>query len=590
MAPAVRWVTPALIAATFAALAWWTWGAWPDAAVDFGQQAYLPWRVAEGEVLYRDLAFFNGPLSVQINALLFNVFGPHLRTLFLANLAVLAAVTWLAHGLLLAVADRTTALVGSLFLLVVSGFGHLVTIGNYTFVAPYAHELTHGMLLVLAALACMRQFRSGGQVRWLVAAGLLAGATVLTKAELSAAAVPALLLDVGLTLAARNDRRRWSVLLAALVAPVAVAFLLQLRVMPAEEALWAVLGGWRVALRGDVADLPFFRRGLGVDDVGRSLGLLAGWTARWLALAALAVATGLMLQRFRPRSPRVETGVAVLAGLATMLWVWQSGLAWKHVARPLPLLAAGLLVTGLVLWRRTRDPVWIPRVSLALLALGLVGKMALNTRLHHYGFVLALPAALLAVALLVHGLPLRTARWGGQALVPRGVAVGAVLGLCAALLQVTAGHVAAKRVPVGQGPDAFRGDAAAVYVNAAAGWLLEPQGGAPGPARTLAVLPEGAMVNLLTRRVNPTGYTTLMPTELRVFGEAAVLAAFQARPPDDIVVLHKDTSEFGARFFGKDYAPRLGAWLRANYRQVRQAGAEPLTGDGYGVALWQRLR
>ena len=39
-----------------------TWLTWPDAFVDFSREVYLPWRVSCGDVLYRDLAYYFGPV------------------------------------------------------------------------------------------------------------------------------------------------------------------------------------------------------------------------------------------------------------------------------------------------------------------------------------------------------------------------------------------------------------------------------------------------------------------------------------------------------------------------------------------------
>ena len=68
-----------------------TWQTWPHAFVDFGRELYVPWRLVEGEVLYRDVLYFNGPLSPYLNALWFALFGTSLRTLVLCNLATVAA-------------------------------------------------------------------------------------------------------------------------------------------------------------------------------------------------------------------------------------------------------------------------------------------------------------------------------------------------------------------------------------------------------------------------------------------------------------------------------------------------------------------
>ena len=88
-----RWLGPVIVAATGAAMIAWTWRAWPDPVVDFGRELYVPWRLAEGDVLFRDIAWFNGPLSPYWNALWFRVFGAGLMTLACVNLALLALTT-----------------------------------------------------------------------------------------------------------------------------------------------------------------------------------------------------------------------------------------------------------------------------------------------------------------------------------------------------------------------------------------------------------------------------------------------------------------------------------------------------------------
>ena len=56
-------VAAALLVLLALAMLWWTWGRWPDVLVDFGRELYVPWRLASGDVLYRDVAYLNGPLS-----------------------------------------------------------------------------------------------------------------------------------------------------------------------------------------------------------------------------------------------------------------------------------------------------------------------------------------------------------------------------------------------------------------------------------------------------------------------------------------------------------------------------------------------
>jgi len=106
--------------------------------------------------------------------------------------------------------------------------------------------------------------------------------------------------------------------------------------------------------------------------------------------------------------------------------------------------------------------------------------------------------------------------------------------------------------------------------------------------QTLAVLPEGVMLNFLLRRPNPTPYTNFMPTEVVFFGDAGMLEAFKAHPPDWISLVHKDTSEFGFRFFGQDYGQELFAWIMEAYQPVGVVGSIPLKDDRYGILLLVR--
>ena len=53
--------------------------------IDFGREVYYPEQILQGKVLYKDLFNIYGPLSYQINALLYKIFGAKLSTLYLSG-------------------------------------------------------------------------------------------------------------------------------------------------------------------------------------------------------------------------------------------------------------------------------------------------------------------------------------------------------------------------------------------------------------------------------------------------------------------------------------------------------------------------
>ena len=136
-----------LHAVTFAALTWWSWRKWADPLVDFGRELYVPWQLANGKVLYRDIAHFFGPFSQYLNALWFRLFGVSLTTLIFSNLTILAATVAGIHYLFAVSCGPSAATAASMLVLLLFGFSQYADVGNYAFVAPYSHEATHSIAL-----------------------------------------------------------------------------------------------------------------------------------------------------------------------------------------------------------------------------------------------------------------------------------------------------------------------------------------------------------------------------------------------------------------------------------------------------------
>jgi hypothetical protein len=85
------------------------------------------------------------------------------------------------------------------------------------------------------------------------------------------------------------------------------------------------------------------------------------------------------------------------------------------------------------------------------------------------------------------------------------------------------------------------------------------------PEATFVALPEGVMLNYLTRRTNPTRYISFMPPELSIFGQEKMLFELRANPPDFVVQVSRGLREYGYRGLGVDYATELSKWMRMNY-------------------------
>ncbi|MEN6459644.1 MAG: hypothetical protein ABFC63_12025 [Thermoguttaceae bacterium] len=585
------WWGPVAIASAALAMLAWTWGTWPDVLIDFGVERYIPWRLAQGDVLYRDIAFHNGPFSQYFNALCFGLFGSSLRTLVFSNLVWLALLICLLHYALRQVGSRTAATIACLVFVLLFAFGQYLGIGNYNYVCPYAHEMTHGLTLSLAAVVAAWPADRRQRSR-MALGGLALGIAFLTKTEVFLPGAFATATAVALSLwfqrpGWRPTIARVGCFLIAFLVPPTIAFVCLATAMPTAQAMLGTLGTGAVALHRDILDLPFYRRGIGLDQPMHNAWLMLSLTGLEAIILAPAAALGLLLRR--PQRFRRVIVAAVFFAMGAILWCLQTHIPWYDMARPLPILMlamAAAVVASFVRGPRKRADQFrlVRQVSLLVFAMVLLTKIALYARIYHYGFILAMPAVLLLCVAAFDWIPRFLDRRGGFGPVFAAAAAALLSVTIVAHLDVQSQLISAKTCRVGAGADAFWAYAAGDLVNTITAEIAKRT----PPAKTLAVFPEGVMINCLTRLRNPTPYIHLMPTELILFGEQRIQAAYQAHPPDLIVFAHKDTSEFGLRFFGQNYGQRLADWVLANYRPVALAGSLPFQNDQFGILLLEK--
>jgi len=569
----------------------WSWNTWPDVVVDFGQQLYIPWQLSQGQVLYRDIATYNGPLSQYWNALWFLMLGASLRTLVIANLVLLGGLIILLHHVMRRVAGELAAVGACLVFVLVFAFGQYTGIGNYNYVCPYAHEMTHGLLLSLAATACVWGFPRRG-LPALLLGGLCLGGAFLTKSEVFQAGAAGAVGALGLTIWARRPGRKQAprmiaTFLAGFLLPPVTSFGLLCLAMPAGQALLGTIGSWRTLAYPQLAGLRFFREGLGVDNIPGNLKWMLWILGQYLVIpvpaAALAWAAG------RAGKWRWMVGLAALAGTMAIVWSCRAMVDWVGIARPFPLIVLAAIIVFLVRFVRLRgDPsramALVAPISLSLLGLCLLAKMILNARICNYGFVLAMPAAMIVVAAMLEWIPSAIRRLGGSAWIFRAAAVGMLLPTVFVHLRVQDLQHRMKTSVVASGPNAFIADGRGAFVNA----MLEELAARVKPGESLVAFPEGAMLNFLSGLPNPTPYTNFMPPELLVFGQERMLESLRAARPEWILLVHKDTSEFGHQFFGLDYGHDIAAWIASNYDPISMTGRPPLQDEYFGMMLLRR--
>lgn len=580
MKPLPRWLDAASLLALFFGLLAATWMRWPDALVDFWRNLYVPWRLSEGALLYTEVTDWYGPLPSLAVAAAFSLFGPGLDVLVAINTAVALGCLGALHAALSLVGDRRSAWVGGAVFVTVFCFGQYTTLGNYNFITPYVSQATWGFLGVLLCLeGALRNLSEESRRGWLTAGAGLAIAW-LSKAETLWAA--GTVLAALAALHRRPPPGRFFLGFAAVGAPVWLLLTAQGGPAYGLRAFNQVLVfTLSPDVRATLAAVPIFSTDLGTDAPLENLRSHAAWGAGLLGVVLLVA--------LAPRAWRRSAPATAVVGLA--LGVAVVALTdWLRVGRALlvPVVLTAALAGGAALRGKQR---WAPLALLCLAALAMLSRMALNVRLFHYGFTMAVLATMVAVHLLVFEAP-RFRLPAGEAL--PAVWLGAAALVLAGSARLTAHALAmhgAKSATVARGRDAFVSFTPQQHRNPGLvnEMVAAVEQQAPG-AKSLVVFPDGAAVSYLTRRPSPIPEFEFNPVSLGFSGMDAVLARLEAHPPDLVLFCSYDLRSHGTPFFGATDASgrALVAWAQRHYTVVASGPPGPLSVTGHAWDLLAR--
>jgi len=579
-------IWPALVLVTGGILIALTWGRWTEILVDFGREVYTAWRLAEGDVLYDDIAYFSGPLSPNLNALWFRLFRPGIWVLLTMNGLLLALLMVISYTILQRLTAPAPAAIACISFLLLCAFSHYSTYGSFNFLAPYSHELTHGLVLTGVGLLFLRRLAIGHPASAL-GVGFCSGLALLTKPEMALASVGAIGLGVTLSLAGNDlfqvGRKRALVWFGSgLVLPL-LWYAMSVPPPITHHLFSALVSPWTAVANGEVRGLLFYQAGLGLDRPGRNLLWMGVWCGIW---GVLVGAPSLIASRLQGRLRKLRGTGLVAFGLTVPL-----SLVAVITAEPFrafgPLLPMTIFL--LVAHTRARPPGsdrkawgnWVLGTSALAFSLLLLLKMGLRPQMRWYGFALAGPALMASVAWILDP---RSGRGTGSA-GGRHARIGAA---AAVLISVTGFHLAAtyfqlskRTLPVGEGRDRIMTDEArGVAIASALDGLRERK---EGPS-TLLVVPEGVMINYLVRMRSPTPFINLMPPELIIFGEEAIEAALNAHPPDFVLEVPKPGNDLGAEF-GTGFGRSIKRWIDRQYLESDAFSGGDFLGERFIVRL-----
>jgi hypothetical protein len=595
----------AALAICFAALTALTWRKWGVPEIDAGAELTTADLVKHGALAYRDVRYWYGPLGLYSLALAFRLLGTSFTTAYAFGLAQTMAILAAFYALARQWLEPLSAGLASAILLAI-GFSGTA----FNFVLPHTDSATFGLLFLLLALLCLTRER-------LLAAGAMAGLTGLTRPEFYGVALAALAVYAVVTFrfAGRGAAARaaWRLALGALTIPAAVLGWFAWRVGAStlvSENLWPAkfiaVGArterdWMPFTAASLAGLAL-RAGIYVGVVwalvrsaegvavarSRKSRVVAAWPLLAVVLA-LTVTDGVLRASGVLTAQRAAIELEARHLMLGMSWLPALGLAAAVLA------AVGLLRGALPGFRQGRPNAYRerevrppplggswPADAALIVAAALLGLRAYNAFTTEGSYAPYYAAPLVLLLAIAHT---RLAERRPQA---RAVAIGALGVVAAGLAAYALGGLYVHENTVVHTPrGTFMTTAAAAPALAGAVGAIDASTRAGEPV--LAAPLDGGLY-FMANRPPALRELSLLPALLATRGEErAAVARLRREHVTLAVVGARDFSSWGTPTFGVDYAPLLGAYLRAAAVGVTTTGApdNPVGGtnpsDGFTV-------
>lgn len=147
--------------------------------VDVSREAYIPWQVLKGQVLYKDIFNVYGPLGYQINAVLYFLFGINLNTLYFAGFINSLVILFTVFHTVKLFADKKTSLAVTGLVMFVCVYAQ----NFFNFIFTYSYNAVYALSGFLLSLFFALLYIKEKKTKNLILAFLFAGFSFANKIE-----------------------------------------------------------------------------------------------------------------------------------------------------------------------------------------------------------------------------------------------------------------------------------------------------------------------------------------------------------------------------------------------------------------------
>ena len=566
-----------------------SWRRWSLIILDVGRELYIPWKLSMGGVLYRDVYVDHyGPFSPYLNAFLFKMFGVNIMTLAFFNMGVVVVITYCIYRFFRHTTNSVTAMMTAATFLSIFAF----KFPNYNYITPYAYALTHGIALSLFSILAFYQYTKKQSIFWVVIIGLLVGTIFLTKLEVFFASIAAL--GIGFIIVWYVEQfslqqiiKVSGILSLSLLLPTAFFTVYFSFFMPFQEALLSIFTQYRQLFETVVTSNIFYVTATGRDAPLFHLGKIVLVTGCYLFLFSLIWSVARLVERINSTYYRVI--ITIIAGASVLFLYLMKNVQWNWLDIRIPfavqvVVAVMGIFYGISIWKSRKDKERVmyalPMLVFIVFAFMMLLKNMINVTISVYGFALTMPAALVVVAGLVYHVPRLVAKSTQSTTFIRDLSIILVaiflvmeIGAVSDTYLIRNYSIATDKEEIITFDDVLCTEGPVINET------IRKINETIKPDENFLVIPEGILLNYLTRRENPSPYTSFLLGDLVMHHEEKMVERLSRRLPDYVILVDRSVAEWGFRKFGVDTGAKISEWVIKNYIPIYTIGNIPFQGS-----------
>lgn len=565
---------------------------WGDIIIDIGRDIYIPLEITKGKILYSDIFYTNGPFPIYLHTLLYKLLGVHIHVPMIGGIVITFLTALLLYKISRFFMGPICGSLIPLTFIFVCAFGNYVGLNNYNFILPYTYTATYGILFSMAALYYFIKFIYYKGQKNLIFYSIFTSLVLLCKIEIG---IPLLIASTPITLFYRPINNKRIVSFLIFLSSIATVFIIYgLFCLKTNFFTIIYKNFYKITIDLPTGNNIFAKWLIGTLNLKENMSLLAYSILSHMFVFMYFLSFDYILNNLEDNI-FIKSFITFTIYLITfIIIIYFMNFINPYIQyRSLPLICIITIIYSFwKLFMKTDSEKNqsisenIAIFSISLFSLLLTIRIILRVSAAHYGFYLLVPGLIsyyLFFFNIVPGFSEKIARHGLYYFASFILLVLLIINhfnLYNPIYKKRTLEISGKR-------------GAIYYLDNIIGTmyrdLIDYLINNTKPNETLIVIPEGIDVNFFTAMDNPIFYNSYMPSILELKDkELEIISQIYKNKVDYIVIIQRETSEYGPPRFGIDYGKELFSWIKKNYEIIKTFGPLPFTTNEFGIAVTKR--